>query len=163
MSSKNSNESRDRLRGLTLQSQQFRKKTVLFFPPLYEKIEKEDGTYEYELVGYEEEPINIGFTQPTVRERNKMINVCRTKEGVLDEMEFILQSIINLTFDPDSGDRLFEKADYDALVNQPAGSMVDQLGEHAIEMLTLGAPDLGNDRKPTTSSKKTRTTKGSAS
>lgn len=157
-----SSESRDRLRGLTLQSKQFRKKTFAYYPPVYNKVEKDDGSYEYEFAGYEEDPIHVGVRQPTVRERNKMINQCRNKDtGVIDELEFVILCAINLAYDPESGENLYEKSDYDSLVNQPAGDFLDQLGELAVSMLTQG--EVGNGPTPTDSSSKTSTAKQSDS
>ena len=138
------NISRDKLRGLTIgRSFQLVKRLVDFYPPKYVEVKADDGSIELELDGFEETPIRVEVRQPTVAERNKLVVACKNENGVLNEMEFIIQAALRFTYDPESGERLYALEDYDALAGQPSGGFVDQFGEEAIKLLTLGKPQTG--------------------
>jgi hypothetical protein len=127
---------RDLLRSKTLgRAVQFRTNTVDYFPEIYTEV---DGKPVFQ--GFEETPIKVMVKQPSVKERNKLVAACKDETGKLDEMEFILQAAIMFTFDPETGERLYDAKDYDVLAEQPAGGFVDQFGGEAIQMLNLGKP-----------------------
>ena len=142
--------SRNKLRELTLGRQaQFKKKMFDYYHPIVEGDE---------VIGYEEEPIKVEFRQPTIKERNELVNACRNPDtGRFDELEFVLQAALRFTYDPASGQRLFEKADYAALSSQPAGGFVDQFGEEALSIVSLGKPQ----NKDSRNLEKTRNSKSS--
>ena len=137
------NVTRDKLRGLTIgRSFQLVKRLVDFYPPKYVEVNN-NGNIELELDGFEETPVRVEVRQPTVAERNKLVVACKDEKGVLNEMEFIIQAALRFTHDPESGERLYSLEDYDALAGQPSGGFVDQFGEEAIKLLTLGKPQTG--------------------
>jgi hypothetical protein len=148
------NVTRDKLRGLTIvRSFQLVKKLVDFYPPKYvEVVNPEDGTTSLELDGFEETPVRVEVRQPTVAERNKLVAACKDEKGVLNEMEFIIQAALRFTHDPESGERLYGLEDYDCLASQPSGGFVDQFGEEAIKLLTLGKPQTGSRNSAATRS-----------
>ena len=137
------NASRDKVRALTIgRSFQLVKRLVDFYPPKYVEVNNK-GNIELELDGFEETPVRVEVRQPTVAERNKLVVACKDEKGVLNEMEFIIQAALRFTHDPESGERLYGLEDYDALAGQPSGGFVDQFGEEAIKLLTLGKPQTG--------------------
>jgi len=141
---KQSSETRNALRAKTLgRNNILRKKIIDYYPAVYREIKNDDG----EVIGHEfledetydaQKPVKVEVRQPTVRERNKLINSCQNEDGKLDTMEFILQAAIAFTYDPESGEKLFDKTDYNALSATPSGDFIDQFGGEAIKMLTLG-------------------------
>lgn len=140
------NPTKDKLRALTLgRTQKFRFKNFNYLPPILEDIKDDDGDIiGSEVTGFDSDnPITVQVRQPNVKERNKIIMLCKDKDGKLDEMEFIIQAAIKFTYDPESGERLYSERDYGALVESPAGDFLDQFGEEAIKLLTLG-PQSGN-------------------
>ena len=145
------NASRDKLRGLTIgRSFQLVKRIVSFYPPKYKEVSNTDGTVALELDGFEPEAVKVEVRQPTVKERNKLVAACKDENGVLNEMEFIIQAALRFTHDPESGERLYALSDYDALADQPSGGFVDQFGEEAIKLLTLGKPVTGSQSSAAT-------------
>lgn len=147
------NVTRDKLRGLTIgRSFQLVKKLVDFYPPKYVEVVNPDGTTSLELDGFEETPVRVEVRQPTVAERNKLVAACKNENGVLNEMEFIIQAALRFTHDPESGERLYGLEDYDCLASQPSGGFVDQFGEEAIKLLTLGKPQTGSQNSAATRS-----------
>ena len=147
---------RDLLRSATLGRQtQFARKIVDYFPPIYSEVKDEDEVIGLELIGYEDDPIKVEVRQPTIRQRNDLVNKCRDKDtGKVNELEFIIQAAIHFVYDPESGENLYEATDYDALLETRAGDFVDQFGGAAVELLNIGEPV-----KNSKSSKKTKANK----
>ena len=140
---KERSESANELRKKTLGRQNIlRRKTIDYYPAIYREVRDEEGNivaYDYlDEETYAQTPVKVEVHQPTVRERNKLINDCRNDQGRLDEMEFILRAAIAFTYDPESGEKLYDATDYEVLSNSPSGDFVDQFGGEAIQMLTLG-------------------------
>ena len=84
--------------------------------------------------------------QPTIGQRgdirNKMLEFNPDAEG--DEssarfnmFEFLLHAVINLTFDPESGERVFTEEDIPTLKEQPAGGWFDDLTEAASKLCNI--------------------------
>lgn len=134
---------RDQIRAATLgRAPQFRRKTITYYPPKYEDVLDEDGNViALEHVGFEDVGIVVEVRQPTIKQRNELISKCRRDDGTLDELEFVLQCALRFVYDPESGEQVYDEADYASLISQPAGDFVDQFGGEAIELLTLGAPE----------------------
>jgi len=153
MAKQQENPTRDRLRAATLgRAAQFRRKIIKYYPPTYEEVKDEDGNVTgLEHTGFDyDNPIEVEVRQPTVKERNNLINKCRANDGRLDEMEFIIQCAIRFVYDPESGERIYDERDYGALSSQPAGDFVDQFGGEAIELLSLGNPEKKSENSKTT-------------
>ena len=155
---------RDDIRTATLgRNPQFRRKLITYFPPKYiDVLSEETGdVIGLELNGFEEKGIEVEVRQPTIKQRNSLLNGCRRDDGTLDEMEFILQCAIRFVYDPESGEQIYNEKDYAALVSQPAGDFVDQFGGEAIELLTLGTPEKksGSSKKIPPAKRATRSRK----
>lgn len=76
---------------------------------------------------------------PTVKQRSEILE----RAGVLDEKKakktdtgrMQVVAVVSCTFDPESGERVFENADIEALLEDPAGGIVDALSVPAIAFL----------------------------
>ncbi len=87
-----------------------------------------------------QDPITVKIKQPTVKQRNDIIKRCRNGKGPeaqVDEMEFLIQTVIELVLDPESGKKIFTQADRAVLLEQPSGGFIDTFGTAAAELLSL--------------------------
>lgn len=85
--------------------------------------------------------VEVEIRQPSYKDRKNLVNKCRDKDGNLDTLDFTVWAVIYNTFVPGTNDRVFEKGDYEKLVEFPAGGFLDQFGEKAAELLnTEGKP-----------------------
>lgn len=107
-------------------------KRIAYYPPIYK--EDENGVY---LDGHEEMPIYVEVRQPTVRQRNDLIKLCRRPDGSVDELEFIVQAALHFVYVPGTNEHVFEKQDHENLLDQPAGGFVDQFSAEAIKLLNM--------------------------
>lgn len=78
--------------------------------------------------------VEVEIRQPTVRARKTLYNECRDKDGNVDPMEFLVWCVVHCTYVPGTDDLVFEVGDHEAMLDQPAGSFVDQFGEKASEL-----------------------------
>ncbi len=136
-------DSRTQLRNSLLGSApQFITRRVKFKRPILAEMSDPAGNFTgYMFQGFEETPVEVEVRQPSIRQRNQLYDKCRDKDGNLDTMEFVLQSLIEFVYDPESGEHIFEQTDRDALLAQPAGGFVDQFTGVAMELLTLEEPE----------------------
>ena len=102
---------RNDLRAIALGSKEFKKEIV------------EYGGVEFEV------------RQPSQGGRREVFKKAKDAEGVVDGFEFMLWSVIFNTFSPDTNERVFEDADYKTISNQPAGGLIDKLGEVAGKLM----------------------------
>lgn len=84
--------------------------------------------------------------QPTVASRREIFNKSK-KDGEVDGTDLTVWSVIYNVYDPETGKRVFEETDFDTLLDQPSGGLVDVLGEAAINMLHVD----GVEKKSSTS------------
>ena len=92
----------------------------------------------------------VEIRQPSVKTRSILMRKSRETRSSKVEVgevsaEDILQSIdygkmqvlsaIYCTFVPGTDERIFEKEDYDALINQPAGGFVDDISTIAMDLM----------------------------
>lgn len=94
-------------------------------------------TFEYEGNVFE-------FRSPTVRERDEIRAKATDKDGNIQGAAFQVWSIIQMTYVPDTDEKVFGAEDYDALMNQPAGGFVDALATEALKL--LGGEDEGKPK-----------------
>lgn len=78
--------------------------------------------------------------QLTVKARKELLGKC-TKDGNIDPQEFFVWGAIYCTYDTE-GNKVFEPADYEALLEQPSGGFLDTLGAESVKMVS---GDEGND------------------
>lgn len=78
--------------------------------------------------------VEVEIRQPTHKSRKELFNKCKDKDGNLDATEFLVWSVIRNTYIPKTNETVFEAADYDALVEKPAGGFLDKFGEVAVRL-----------------------------
>ena len=77
--------------------------------------------------------------QPTNKARRDLFKQAVDDSGKIDMLEFLIWAVIYNTYDPKSGEKVFEDTDYDVFANMPAGGMLDKLGEAASKLLNVEA------------------------
>lgn len=75
-----------------------------------------------------DEAVVFEVRQPTLDDRDKIIN----EKSVGRQL---VEAVIACAIDPDTGGRAFAAEHRDALLSQPAGSWVDDLGKAALELV----------------------------
>jgi len=90
---------------------------------------------------FKEKTINLEdqdfvIRQPNLRDRQALIEKSRNKQGEMDMVSFLIQSVILCTYTPE-GERVFEQEDVDAMLNLPAGSFVEKLGNEIAELMAV--------------------------
>lgn len=75
--------------------------------------------------------------QPTNKARRDLFKKAVDDSGKIDMLEFLVWGIIYNTYDPKSGQHVFEDTDYDVFMNMPSGGYVDKLGEAASKLLNV--------------------------
>lgn len=78
--------------------------------------------------------------QPNLKQRQALLKKCKTDDGGIDFVDFLLWSVILCTH-TEEGELVFEEQDYDVLINQPAGGFVEQLGNAVAEMTNISDGD----------------------
>jgi len=143
MGTETTQSTKDRLRSLTIgRKVQFVTKVIDYYPPIYkDRLDKKGNVLGVELKGNEKESVKVEVRQPSIKVRNELIKRCMDKDGNMDNMEFMVQSAILLVYDPDSGEPLFTKEDYDSLISQPSGGFVDQFSAEAMGLLSVETSD----------------------
>jgi hypothetical protein len=97
------------------------------------------------LEGPDGAPLEVEVRAPSVRARGAILR----KAGMLaaekpggDEKQLLVEhmqveAVLQLSFIPGTNQRVFEEADREAMLEQPAGGFVDQLAEVALPMLNV--------------------------
>lgn len=112
---------REALRSAGLKSREAKRVTVVF----------EDQEYEVRA--------------PSVRARAKILDRAgltetdEKKKNKADAGKMQVLCVIACTFAPGTDERVFEDADLETLLDDPAGGIVDALGEHALKFLNASA------------------------
>lgn len=88
---------------------------------------------EYKTTEIEFEGQKVVFRQPSLKQRKDLIEKSVVNKEI-DGVSMQVWSVIYLTYD-EQGNRVFDEADYDALMNKPAGGFVDLFSEHALKLL----------------------------
>jgi hypothetical protein len=115
---------RDKIRGLTVgRKKQFKRETV----------DLGDG-------------VIVEVKQPSVKERSKLVQEAHEqgkliagKEQGFDPAVFQVLCIIQLTYEPGTDTRVYERADFDSMMENPTESegWLDKIGEVAMKMVNV--------------------------
>lgn len=81
--------------------------------------------------------------QPSLKQRNDLLSRCRDARGDVDPTSLMVNIVIMCTYDPESGEKVFDDTDYEAMVESPPGTYVDVIGAKALEVAGLTG-DEGN-------------------
>ena len=83
------------------------------------------------------EGFEVEFRQPNLRQRRNLLKKAKDKNGEVDIIDFIVHSVIECTFVPNTGDNVFEYEDYDSLMEQGSGSFVEVFGAEISNLMNL--------------------------
>lgn len=89
----------------------------------------------FKKVVHEYEGQKVEFRALTVADRDKIREKATDEKGNIKGAAFQVWAIIFMTYEPDTDNRVFEEADYDNLMAQPAGGFVDEFAEKALKLL----------------------------
>lgn len=99
------------------------------------KLEGPDGT-----------PLEVEVRAPSVRARGTILRkagmLAAEKTGGAPEKQLLIEhmqveAVLQLSYVPGTNQRVYEEADREQLLEQPAGGFVDQLAEVALPMLNV--------------------------
>ena len=76
----------------------------------------------------------VEMREPSNKSKKELYKRCRDSEGNVDPIEFLVWSVIENTYVPDTDEKVFEKADYDSLMSKPAGGFIDKFGHAGMEL-----------------------------
>lgn len=91
---------------------------------------------DYKTVEMEYEGYKVVFKQPSQKIRRELFEKA-TKGEKVDLVALQVWTVIALTYDTE-GNKVFDDADFDTIMNQPAGGFIDLFAEKAIELLGNG-------------------------
>ena len=113
-----------------------------------------NGEFRTKIVEIDGERILV--KQPSVRGRNDLMELATKENGKIDMAKFLILGLISNCYipddakdelgnrDPDAGLKIWEDTDFDSLVEQPAGGLIDELGTVAAELLNVDETE-GNE------------------
>lgn len=87
-----------------------------------------------EVVEFEGEKYEV--RQPTVKARSDLFKRAMREDNKVDMMDFALWAVILNTYD-NEGKLVFEEGDYNVLIEQPTGGLLDKLSEVATKLLNV--------------------------
>lgn len=102
--------------------------------------------FKKEIKEWEGEKFEI--RQPSVGQRASIMQRAKVATGDVEKMdlaELQIWSTICCVYDPESGDSVFNEADYDSLKNQPSGSFVDEFAQIALKLMNVEAGEAGKN------------------
>lgn len=100
---------------------------------LRSKILGKAPVFKSEIVEYD--GCKYEVRQPSVRSRKNLFEKCMDEEGRVKTGDFLTYGVIYNTYVPGTNDLVFEETDYDVLMNQPSGGILDKLGAVASTLL----------------------------
>lgn len=100
-------------------------------------------------------PLEVVVRQPSVEERDVITNAAadinvETKTTKVSVAKLRIEAVLALTRDAESGERAFEEADRESILNMPAGGWFDDVANAAMEMLNVDVAE-AKKKSPETS------------
>lgn len=84
-----------------------------------------------------EDEYEVGFRQPSRKDKKVIMNKCVNQEtGLVDMVDMQTWAVILLTVDPEDGKPVFSEADYERLSNLPSDTWFDEFAEIAINQVS---------------------------
>lgn len=93
--------------------------------------------------------------QPTVKRRKEILNAVTDESGNVDGGDLVVWAAIHCTFEPDSDEKVFSEEDFDAFMEQPTGSFVDDFGQAALELMNVSGEGKNFENSDETPNSKT--------
>lgn len=84
--------------------------------------------------------VEIEVRQPTVGQRSAILKAGGDRESP-DMGRMLAVATVRCSFVPGSGERVFDDADVDALLDQPCGGSADELGSAVLRLLNVSPED----------------------
>lgn len=89
-----------------------------------------------EFITEDGDKYKVMFRQPTRKDKKALVKKCSDEDGMVDTIDLTTWAVIMLTYDPDTGERVFSDEDYDSLLEQASvGSFVDDFALEAIRLV----------------------------
>ncbi len=86
--------------------------------------------------------VDVEIRQPTLRERRTLQEKCLDDKGNVDLFEFLLWAVIVNTYVPGTKEKVFDDADYEALLSEPIGGFVDRYSDSISDLMNVsGTPE----------------------
>lgn len=82
----------------------------------------------------------------SLKERKQVLQRSKDADGTIDEVKLTINAIIAMVIDPDTGEKVYSPADYDSMVNSPAGGYVEVFSKTIFDLFTPEAEDEGKDQ-----------------
>ena len=98
---------------------------------------------EFKTIEMDYEGEVVVFKQPSLKLRKSIVEKSFVNDKV-DGISLQVWSVIYLTYDAE-GNRVFDEADFEALMEKPAGSFVDVFAEQATKLLGNGEKELEDE------------------
>lgn len=92
--------------------------------------------------------VDVEVRQSTVKSRSELMKRS-TVDGAVEFGAFLVWGVIYNTYVPGTNEKVFDEQDYDVLMEDPTGGIVDQLGE-AISKIMNVSEDLKEKAKNST-------------
>lgn len=108
------------------------------------KFQKELVTLK-DVAGPDGQAVVVEVRQPTVKKRSAIFSAAKALSGDPDKMDLGMlqvEAVLQLSHVPGTEELVFEEADRPNLLDQPAGSFVDDLTEVAMKLLNVDAAEL---------------------
>ena len=102
-----------------------------------------DPTFKKEIITYNGQEFEI--RQPSIKARAELRQKCIKGTGEnldVDIFEFLVWSVIQNTYVPNSDEKVFDDEDYDTLVSNPTGGFMDTFAETAAKMVNIKVDDI---------------------
>jgi hypothetical protein len=115
-------------------------------------------TFEKRIVLIDDKKFEI--RQPTIKERGEIQKVAmkfvkskngKDSEAEFDMFAFLICAVINLTYVPDTEEKVFSDDDYNELVSMPAGGWFDKLTKEAADICNVKDDEVKKDSDKTDS------------
>jgi hypothetical protein len=84
--------------------------------------------------------IEVEVRQLSYADRTALIEKC-TKDDKMDTLKLQVYAVIYTVVDPETGEKVFNEADYETMVQQPSGGYVDTFSKAAFKVLGLSAEE----------------------
>jgi len=93
--------------------------------------------------------------QPSIKRRKEILNSVTDENGNVDGGDLVVWAAIYCTFPPGENEPLFDETDYEAFMEQPTGSFVDDFGQAALELMNVSGEGKNSENSDTTPNSKT--------
>lgn len=102
-----------------------------------------------------EDGTEVEIRQPSIKRRKEIMNAVTDEQGNVDGGDLVVWAAIYCSFVPGENETVFSEEDYEALLEEPTGSFVDDFGQAALELMNVSAEGKASENSEETSNSKT--------